>query len=103
MRSKNIIEILDGDKDFGEIESDISQKVIQISMPYLSGAGICEISTMFGFSASYGYNGNAKSRWQYFDDLLMNCISNNRMSDLLKFLFSKDRFEYKLKGWKNEL
>lgn len=98
LRSKNIIEILDGDKDFGEIESDISQKVIQISMPYLSGAGICEISTMFGFSASYGYNGNAKSRWQYFDDLLMNCISNNRMSDLLKFLFSKDRFEYKLKG-----
>lgn len=28
LRSKNIIEILDGDKDFGEIESDISQKVI---------------------------------------------------------------------------
>ena len=92
LRSKAILAILDGDTRFGEIDD------VEISMPYLSGPILVDISQRFGLSATYGWNGGAQSRWAYLDDLMVYCIANNRASDLLAFLFSKQQFEEKLKG-----
>ena len=60
---------------------------------------LCEISRNFGLPATYQYKGVAKSRWVYLDDLLKYCIDNQRVSDLLCFLFSKEQFVDKLRGY----
>ena len=98
LRAKNIIEILDGDRSFGEIETASVKGSIKISLPYLSGPMLCEISRNFGLPATYQYKGVAKSRWEYLDDLLKYCIDNQRVSDLLCFLFSKEQFVSSLSG-----
>jgi len=98
LRNKNILSILDGDKVYGEIQPEDGSEAVSISMPYLSGPSICDISSTFGFPASYGWNGGAQSRWAYLDDLLKHCIDNNKVSDLLTYLFSKHQFIDKLKG-----
>lgn len=98
LRSKSIIAILDGDKDFGSLMINGIDSGIKISMPYLSGPMLCAISNNFGLPATYDRKGGAKSRWEYLDDLLIHCIRDNRESDLLAFLFSKQQFEDKLKG-----
>ncbi len=98
LRTKNILSILDGDVDFGEMSFAHSNGLIKISLPYLSGPTLCEISTRFGLPVAYGWNGGAKSRWQYLDDLLAYCIDNHKESDLLCFLFSKGQFVEKLSG-----
>ena len=98
LRDKNILAILDGDKDFGEYEADSFAGKIKISMPYLSGPDLCGISTRFGLPVTYGWNGGAQSRWAYLDDLLSYCIENDKVSTLLSFLMSKEQFEDKLKG-----
>lgn len=98
LRDKEIISILDGDKQFGTLEIDGKDSGIKIEMPYLSGPTLCEISKRFGLPASYLRNGSAQSRWVYFDELMDYCIQNNRISDLLSFLFSKEQFMNTLKG-----
>ncbi len=98
LRNKSILAILDGDVDFGEIEMIDSKGNIKISMPYLSGPVLCDISSRFGLPVTYGWNGGTQSRWAYLDDLLVYCIENHRESDLLSFLFSKGQFVDKLKG-----
>lgn len=98
LREKNILAILDGDTDFGTLEIDGRDSGIKISMPYLSGPTLCDISNKFGLPATYGWNGGAQSRWAYLDDLVEHCIQNNRASDLLAFLFSKGQFIDRLKG-----
>lgn len=95
--SKPILAILDGDTEFGTIQ--ISEtKTIRNALPYLSGPDICGISAKFGLAASYSWSGGAKSRWEYMNDLLKYCISRNRASDLLAFLFSKEQFADVLRG-----
>ena len=96
LRNKTILAILDGDTQCGEIED------VKISLPYLSGSKIVDVSQRFGLPASYDWNGGNKSRWEYMDNLLVHCISNNRVSDLLSFLFSKQQFEEKLRGKTSE-
>ena len=96
LRSKAILAILDGDTRFSEIDD------VEISMPYLSGPMLVDISQRFGLSATYGWNGGAQSRWAYLDDLIVHCITNNRVSELLAFLFSKQQFEEKLRGKTSE-
>ena len=98
LREKSIIAILDGDTDFGEIQPVDASSNIKVSMPYLSGPVLCDISNKFGLPAEYGWGGGAQSRWAYLDDLLSFCVEQNRMSDLLGFLFSKGQFVEKLKG-----
>ena len=98
LRDKTIIAILDGDTDFGEIKPEDASPAIKISMPYLSGPAICDISNRFGLPAEYGWGGGAQSRWAYLHDLLSFCIEQDRVSDLLGFLFSKGQFVEKLKG-----
>jgi len=98
LRNKSILAILDGDVDFGEIETTSSKGNIKISMPYLSGPDLCDISSRFGLPVTYGWSGGAQSRWAYLDDLFAHCIKNHRESDLLGFLLSKGQFVDKLKG-----
>lgn len=98
LRTKTIIAILDGDTDFGEFKVESIDDIIKLSLPYLNGPDLCEISTNFGLPVAYKWSGGAKSRWEYLDDLLKFCIDNNRVSDLLSFLFSKEQFANKLRG-----
>jgi len=97
LREKSILSILDGDVDFGTLEVNGADSGIKISMPYLSGPTLCDISNKFGLPVTYGWNGGAQSRWAYLDDLLAYCIQNKRESDLLAFLFSKGQFVDKLR------
>lgn len=98
LREKSILAILDGDTDFGPLEINGTVSNIKVSMPYLSGPVLCDVSNRFGLPVSYGWNGGAQSRWAYMDDLLAHCIQNGRESDLLSFLFSKGQFVDKLRG-----
>ncbi len=84
--------------DFGTLVVNGIGTDIKISMPYLSGPTLCEISNKFGLPVTYGWNGGAQSRWAYLDDLFAHCIENKRESDLLSFLFSKGQFVEKLRG-----
>lgn len=97
LRVRTILDILIGDKEFDEIETTGSKENIIISMPYLSGPTLCDISNRFGLSVTYKWGG-AQSRWEYLDDLVAHCIANNQVSDLLLFLFSKEQFADKLEG-----
>lgn len=92
LRSKEILAILDGDTEFGTINGR------RISMPYLSGPVLCDISLRFGLSVTYGGDGGALSRWAYLDNLIAHCIKNGKMQQLLSFLFSKNQFSELLKG-----
>ena len=74
LRTRNILEILNGDASFGEIKTNISQNSITISLPYLSGPNICDISTQFGLPVTYSWHGGAKSRWEYLNDLIENFL-----------------------------
>jgi len=97
LRSKKILSILDGDENFGDFEANEGKQSVTISMPYLSGPTLCNISTTFGLYKNYG-NG-AQSRWSYLDDLFEYCISNNKTNDLLCYLFNKNQFSEKLRGY----
>lgn len=99
LRNKEIIEILDGDKIIEEI--DYFNK---IKMPYLSGPQLCNLSQKFGCYQEY-YWGNSKkpnlSRWMYLDNLIYYLIKEDRMSEFLHHMFSKERFARELKSLKN--
>lgn len=67
-------------------------------MPYLSGPDLCRLSTLFGVSVTYSWDGAILSRWQYLDNLMIHCIEENRCSDLLAYLFDKKQFSKMLSG-----
>lgn len=98
LRDKKILSILDGDSEFGFLKIEGKDSDIKISMPYLSGPTLCDISNHFGLPATYAWNGGGQSRWAYLDDLMKYCIKNSRGSDLLTYLFSKSQFVDKLQG-----
>lgn len=98
LRIKSILDILDGDTDFGYLDIDDYEYKIKIAMPYLTGPMICELSNKFGFRQSYG-NGITKSRWDYLDCLLKYSIDIGKESELLNLLFSKKQFKKLLKGY----
>lgn len=98
LRDKRILSILNGDTDFGLLKVNGEDSDITISMPYLSGPTLCDISREFGLNVAYGWNGGAQSRWAYLDDLLAFCIQNKQESQLLSFLFSRGQFVNKLNG-----
>lgn len=99
LKKREILDILIGDISFGELElKNKSGKNITISLPYLSGPSLCQISQKFGLGISYSWEGGSKSRWQYMQDLIGHCINNNNISNLLFFVFSKGQFSEKLSG-----
>ena len=91
LRNKEIIAILDGDTKYEDITFDDDSSV-KIAMPYLSGPDLCALSSLFGLPETYSWGGVSLSRWQYLDNLLGHCIKNDRCSDLLAHMFSKDQF-----------
>ena len=90
LRNKEILAILDGDKDFGTYEG------ARVAMPYLSGSTLCEISTLFGYEQQYTWNGSNPSRWEILDDIIVTCIENNTMQKLFTYLFNKSKFQRQL-------
>lgn len=97
LKTKEIIAILDGDTKYNEYEFDDGTSVTVV-MPYLSGPDLCDISTLFGLPMTYTRGGTNLSRWQYLDNLMEYCMKENRCSDLLSYLFAKERFAKTLSG-----
>lgn len=94
LRSKDIIEILDGDSQIEEIDG------IRIAMPYLSGPMLCELSQKFGCYQEYYWGNSSKpnlSRWQYMDNILKYVIKENKVSQLLSYMMEKERFSDSLR------
>lgn len=89
LRARNVIDILDGDINFGTLKIDGADSGIKISMPYLSGSDLRDISIRFGLTNFV----DNQSRWKYLDNLLEYSIENKRENDLIAFLFSKTQFE----------
>lgn len=98
LKSKEILAILDGDTIIEEI--DESNK---IKMPYLSGPLLCELSQKFGCYQEYywGTKQSNLSRWMYLDILLDHLIKNNKISEFLKYIFSKENFSSELRNLKS--
>ena len=92
LKQREILDVLIGDTELMPEE----QAGIRISMPYLSGPMLCDISNKFGLSVEYG--SGAQSRWVFMKGLLEHCEKNHRISDLLSYLFSLEQFQEKLKG-----
>lgn len=96
LTARNIIDILDGDTQFGTFPF-ANGKYFIIAMPYLSGPMLCDISTQFGLVVRYDFDTNNdkkqnKSRWTYLTDLFEYCITNNTCSNLLSYLFAQKNF-----------
>ncbi len=86
LRQRKVIDILIGDSILEEKDK------YKIQMPYLSGNDLCQLSTMFGLSATYSWGGGALSRWQYFDNLLGFLLEKGIVSQLLAFMFDIQQF-----------
>ena len=61
-------------------------------MPNMTGPVLCQVCTRFGLAESYSWNGGNKSRWQYMEELLEYLNKQDRVAELLSFLFKIDRF-----------
>lgn len=92
LMNKKIYKILLGDTKLNSNTFFDNALSPEVSMPPLSGARLCEISSTFGLPKVYNWNGGNPSRIQYLEDLFEHCIVENRCSDLLAYLFSKEQF-----------
>lgn len=94
LRRREIIEILDGDKELGKYEFIDTKDSAKVRMPYLSGPNICELSNELGLMQEY----DGRCRWQYFESLFDFCIAQECCPELLARLFSKPHFSKLLGG-----
>ncbi len=100
LMNKDIYAILDGDTKFEEYKFSDDKSTAPISMPYLSGPVLCDLSMYFGLPVTYNswsVGGNL-SRWEYLHNLFEHCIKLGRCSDLLSYLFSKQQFTHMFLG-----
>lgn len=88
LKNRKIIDILIGD----------SYLKSKNKMPYLSGPDICEIGQMFGSSIKYNWGGANLSRWAYMDKLIDFMVTENRLNELLSYLFNMRQFEDSING-----
>lgn len=92
LKDKDIYAILDGDKNFGE--TDEFGETISISLPYLTKSQIENVCYKFNVKTNdLDFN---QSRWVYVEELVEQCIENNKINELFVFLFSKPQFSKKL-------
>lgn len=91
LKNRAIIDILIGDT---ELESGYK-------MPYLSGPDICDIGQLFGTSVSYIWNGGS-SRWAYMEKVMEYLLSQNRLNELLSYLFNLQQFRNSINANKLE-
>ena len=96
LRSKEIISILDGDYEIEKKDN------VRIAMPYLTGPDLCNLSTDFGLPQIYYWDGKPnQSRWKYLDNLLEYAIKENKINQLLAYMFSKEHFMHILNNLKS--
>lgn len=95
LRTRKFLNKLIGNTEHGEIRlfSDSVSKKNPITMPYLSGADLCDLSTTFGLPMTYNLGGGGLSRWMYLDNLIEHCGNKATCPDLLTYIFSKRQFE----------
>ncbi len=93
---RRIIDVLIGDTQLLEGSPK------NYSMPYYTGSMLCDISTKFGLEQIYSRNGDNLSRWEYFQNLLEYLDEENRIPELLDYLFRIERFRFTLKDIKDE-
>lgn len=99
LKARFILDIFIGDKYFDNIKlSESDCRSVRCALPYLTGSAICNIASRFGYALSYTYGG-ALSRWAYMEMIVDWCIENNRISDLLTYMFSKERFTDVFSGY----
>ena len=82
LKMKPIINILIGDVEL----------INGYNMPYLTGSNLCELSTQFGLPVAYTWGGQNLSRWMYMEQLIDFLNKQNRVHELLAFLFDLRRF-----------
>lgn len=83
LNNRKIIDILIGDTKLFE----------QYGLPYMSGPQLCELCTSFGLSKTYSWGGGNGSRWTYMQSLLDFLNKQERVPELLSYLFNMARFE----------
>lgn len=80
--NKKIYAILIGDQNVFD----------EYSLPYLSGPDLCTLCSQFGLPRTYRWQSGNVSRWMYMQDLMEFLNKQNKISDLLSFLFQRSRF-----------
>jgi len=102
LKARFILDIFIGDTYFDSIKlSENDCRSVRCALPYLTGSAICNIASRFGYALSYNYGG-ALSRWAYMEKIVDWCIENNRISELLKYMFSKERFTDVFRGYSRD-
>ena len=85
LKKRKVIDLMIGD-------SIVINDIFDYRMPYLTGKKICELSEKIGLKIIYNTK-NAKSRWQYMEELIDFSIRNNKINLLFKELFALKNFE----------
>ena len=84
--NRKIIDVLIGDVKLYE----------EFTLPYLSGADLCQISTSFGLPRTYSWGNRGvvnKSRWEYMQDLMKYLNLQERIPELLSYLMQQSLFK----------
>lgn len=95
LNRKGLINILIGARIDKSVE--VEGITIEVTMPYLTGPQICNLSGKLGNPIQYPQDGGGLSRWQYFANLLNFCIQNEKEELLLEELFKLENFKYVLR------
>lgn len=82
LKTKPIINILIGDETLSG----------NYTMPRMSGPDLCNLCTQFGLPKTYTWNGANLSRWMYMNELLDHLNKQDRVHELLAYLFTLGRF-----------
>lgn len=83
LRTKPIINVLIGDVELFN----------GYRLPYMTGSDLCKLCTQFGLPKSYTWGGQNMSRWMYMDQLLEYLNKQDRINELLAYLFDLGRFK----------
>ena len=83
LRTRPIINVLIGDVELFN----------GYRLPYMSGPDLCKLCTQFGLPMTYTWGGQNMSRWMYMDQLLEYLNKQDRINELLAYLFDLGRFK----------
>lgn len=83
LRTRPIINVLIGDVEL----------LNGYRLPYMSGPDLCKLCTQFGLPMTYTWGGQNMSRWMYMEQLLEYLNKQDRINELLAYLFDLGRFK----------
>lgn len=81
LTNRKIIDIIIGDRE-------IKVRNESLTLPYLSGPDLVELSNELGYAVTYG----KQSRWVYMDDLIEYLTEIDDITRLFKRIFSLSNF-----------